>query len=629
MSNEEVPSRQRRKWFPLRLAALLAVGIILVLAAALGFFSPGSLTKAHAATWTQVFDAKFTGASGTGLNTSVWKYDTGPGSSFGTGEIETMTNSTNNVYQDGQGHLVIKALRDSNGNWTSGRIETQEDDFAAPPGGEFAMQATLQQPNLSGPAALGYWPAFWSLGSGIRSGGSWPGIGEIDILEDVNGLSSVYGTLHCGVDPGGPCNEPDGIGSGQRACSGCQTGFHTYRVEVDRSVSPEQIRWYLDGVNYFTVSANQVDPTTWANAVDHSFFIIFDLAMGGGFPNGVSGTTTPTSATQSGGAMLVSDVSVYTANGNVTPTPTATAGSGSGSVQINAGGPAASPFVADTDYSGGSTASVTNTISTSGVTNPAPQAVYQSNRYGNFTYTIPGLTANGSYTVRLHFAEEYWSAAGKRIFNVDINGAQVLTNFDIFATAGGEYKAVVEQFGATASSSGTITIQFVTVTDNAQINGIEILGGGAPPSGGVQINCGGSAASPFVADTDFSGGFTASVTNTISTSGVTNPAPQAVYQSNRYGNFTYTVPGLTANGSYTVRLHFAEEYWSAAGKRVFNVIINGTQVLTNFDIFATAGGEYKAVVEQFSATASSSGTITIQFVTVTDNAQVNGIEILS
>ena len=103
-------------------------------------------------------------------------------------------------------------------------------------------------------------------------------------------------------------------------------------------------------------------------------------------------------------------------------------------------------------------------------------------------------------------------------------------------------------------------------------------------------------------------------------------APQAVYQSNRYGNFTYTIPGLTAGSAYTVRLHFAEEYWTAAGQRVFNVSINGTQVLTNFDILATAGAEYKAVVEQFSGTASSSGTITIQFTSVTDQAQVNGIE---
>ena len=319
--NPRLPSQIKRLPVQRRVLFLLcALSVSLCAALAFGVF--GTVPHAHAATWTQVWDAQFTGANGTGLDGSVWKYDTGPGSSFGTGEIETMTNSTANVYQDGQGHLVLKALRDSSGNWTSGRIETQASNFAAPAGGEFAMQATIQQPNLSGAAALGYWPAFWSLGSGIRSGGTWPGVGEIDMMEDVNGLSSVYGTLHCGVDPGGPCNETSGIGSGQHACSGCQTGFHTYRVEIDRSVSPEQIRWYLDGVNYFTVNANQVDATTWANAVDHSFFIIFDLAMGGGFPNGVSGTTTPTSATQSGGAMLVSDVSVYTANGNVTPTPT-------------------------------------------------------------------------------------------------------------------------------------------------------------------------------------------------------------------------------------------------------------------------------------------------------------------
>ena len=130
-----------------------------------------------------------------------------------------------------------------------------------------------------------------------------------------------------------------------------------------------------------------------------------------------------------------------------------------------------------------------------------------------------------------------------------------------------------------------------------------------------------------MADEDFTGGATAATTNAITTTGVTNPAPQSVYQHNRYGNFTYTIPGLTAGASYTVRLDFAEEYWTTAGSRTFNVLINGTQVLTNFDIFATAGGEFKAVAESFTATASSAGAITIQFVTVKDNAQVNGIEI--
>ena len=37
-------------------------------------------------------------------------------------------------------------------------------------------------------------------------------------MEDVNSLSELSGTVHCGVDPGGPCNEPNGIGSGLVGC---------------------------------------------------------------------------------------------------------------------------------------------------------------------------------------------------------------------------------------------------------------------------------------------------------------------------------------------------------------------------------------------------------------------------
>ena len=321
-----------------------------------------------------------------------------------------------------------------------------------------------------------------------------------------------------------------------------------------------------------------------------------------------------------------------------TPTPTSTPTSGAGGIQINAGGPASGSFVADADFTGGATAGTGNTIDTSGVTNPAPQAVYQSNRYGNFSYSVPGLTAGKTYTVRLHFAETYWTAAGQRIFNVSSNGQQVLTNFDIIAAAGAKYKATVQQFTVVADSTGKITLQFTAVKDNAQVNGIEILGAGSPtptptpttpPGNGVQINSGGSAVSPFVADTDFTGGTTVTSNHTVDTSGVSNPAPQAVYQSNRYGNFSYSIPGLTAGKTYTVRLHFAETYWTAAGQRIFNVSSNGQQVLTNFDIIAAAGAANKATVQQFTATADSTGKITLQFTTVKDNAQVNGIEILS
>jgi beta-glucanase (GH16 family) len=262
--------------------------------------------------FTTTWSDDFSGAAGTGLNTGTWKYDTGPGSTFGTGEIETMTNSTANVFQDGSGHLVLKALHsgtDPNSGWTSGRVETHAATFGAPAGGVVEMQASIQQPNLTTTNGAGYWPAFWMLGSTLRTGTPWPTSGEVDILEDINSRSSVFGTLHCGVNPGGPCNESTGIGSGERTCAGCQTAFHTYAVQIDRSVSPEQIRWYLDGANYFTVNATQVDATTWANAVDHPFFIIFDLAMGGGFPAAFGGG--PNAATVSGGQMNIDYVAVY------------------------------------------------------------------------------------------------------------------------------------------------------------------------------------------------------------------------------------------------------------------------------------------------------------------------------
>ncbi|GCF09851.1 glycoside hydrolase family 16 protein [Dictyobacter arantiisoli] len=327
--------RQHQTPIVLRLLAVLLIAVSMV--ASIGIISAHGIGQAHAdTTWTPIWSDDFTGAAGTGVNTSNWKYDIGTG--WGTGEIETMSSSTANVQQDGNSHLKITALRDANGNWTSGRIETQRADFAAPVGGQLEVSATIQQPNVSGAAAAGYWPAFWMLGSQYRVDQNWPNDGEIDTMEDINGLSSVFGTLHCGVNPGGPCNETTGIGSGQHACPGCQTGIHTYSVIVDRSVSPEQIRWYLDGANYFTVNASQVPAATWSAAVDHSFFIILDLAMGGGFPNAFGGG--PTAATQSGASMIVDNVQVYTSGGSTggttptptppTPTPTSTSGSGSG-----------------------------------------------------------------------------------------------------------------------------------------------------------------------------------------------------------------------------------------------------------------------------------------------------------
>lgn len=258
--------------------------------------------------WTTVFSDNFAGAAGSAPSGANWTYDTGPGSNFGTGEIETMTSSTSNVHLDGNGHLAITALNNG-GSWTSGRIRTPSANVGAPAGGKLQVTASIAQPNPG--SGSGYWPAFWMLGPG-----QWPENGEIDIMEDVNALSEVAGTIHCGTFPGGVCNESNGIGSGLRACPGCQTGYHTYSMILDRTnTSAESITWYLDGSQYFSVSESQVGASTWQQAFDHNLSIILDLAIGGGFPNGVCGCTTPNSATSSGGTMSVGYVAAYTTTG--------------------------------------------------------------------------------------------------------------------------------------------------------------------------------------------------------------------------------------------------------------------------------------------------------------------------
>src|SRR6266700_6302315 len=95
--------------------------------------------------WTTQFSDDFNGSSGSGAD-SQWQYDTGPGSNFGTGEIETMTNSTSNVHLDGNGNLDITALG-SGSSWTSGRVQTTSANVGAPAGGELEVTASIQQPS--------------------------------------------------------------------------------------------------------------------------------------------------------------------------------------------------------------------------------------------------------------------------------------------------------------------------------------------------------------------------------------------------------------------------------------------------------------------------------------------------
>jgi beta-glucanase (GH16 family) len=280
--------------------------------------------------WTQVWADDFTGSANTLPSSSNWIIDTGtqyPGgpAQWGTGEIQTYTNSTTNLAQDGSGNLRITPVRGGNGQWTSARMETQRTDFKAPSGGVLRIEGRIQMPNVTGAEAAGYWPAFWALGAPYRGNyQNWPSVGEFDVMENVNGINSVWGVLHCGVNPGGPCNETLGLGT-NRACPGstCQSAFHTYAFEWDRSVSPNQLRWYVDGQQFHSVTQSQVGEPHWSNMTGHNgYFLLLNVAMGGAFPNGVAGAATPTGATVSGRSMLVDYIAVYSRGGGSTPPPT-------------------------------------------------------------------------------------------------------------------------------------------------------------------------------------------------------------------------------------------------------------------------------------------------------------------
>jgi Carbohydrate binding module (family 6)/Glycosyl hydrolases family 16 len=314
-------ARRRRT---LLATAAAATAALLTLAAAPGAAAAPATVPSTPAGWTPLWSDDFTGSAGALPSSANWIVDTGHGypggpGNWGTGEIQSYTANAQNLALDGTGNLKITPLRDGSGNWTSGRVETRKTDFKPPAGGILRIEGRIQMPNISGNAALGYWPAFWALGAPYRGNyQNWPAIGEFDFMENVNGINSVWGTLHCGTSPGGPCNETTGIGA-NRACpsSACQGNFHTYRFEWDQSVTPNQLRWYVDGQQFHSVSQSQLDATTWANMTNHAgYFLLLNVAIGGGFPDGVSGTATPTAATTPGVPMLVDYVAAWTAAGS-------------------------------------------------------------------------------------------------------------------------------------------------------------------------------------------------------------------------------------------------------------------------------------------------------------------------
>lgn len=163
----------------------------------------------------------------------------------------------------------------------------------------------------------------------------------------------------------------------------------------------------------------------------------------------------------------------------------ATPGTLTAIARVNSGSGAFAPFAADAFFTGGKARVMATQVDSSGVLNPGPADIYRSERYGPCSYTFSSLTAGATYLVRLHFAEIYWTSPGQRLIDVSINGSPVLPAFDIIATTGGAYRAVVREFAVQADSSGQIAVAFGANANSPdvspKVSGVELLtSNGAP-----------------------------------------------------------------------------------------------------------------------------------------------------
>lgn len=133
----------------------------------------------------------------------------------------------------------------------------------------------------------------------------------MDIMENVNGADTVLNSIHCDTNPGGICNEPNGLGKTYKCVgSRCPGNYHIYEMVIDRSVSPETVKFYVDRQFKRTVSQTQLG-SVWDQTVNSGFYLILNVAMGGAYPNAAAGYTTPTSSTVSGQNMAVDYVAVW------------------------------------------------------------------------------------------------------------------------------------------------------------------------------------------------------------------------------------------------------------------------------------------------------------------------------
>jgi beta-glucanase (GH16 family) len=216
---------------------------------------------------------EFSGAKGGKPDPSKWTYDIG-GNGWGNKELETYTDSTQNAFLDGDGHLIIRALKQPDGRITSARLKTQ---------GLFSFTYGRAEARMKLPRTQGMWPAFWMLGSDIKHV-SWPACGEIDIMESLGREPTVvHGTVH------GPGYSGKGGISAQYVLPGAPAladDFHVYAADW----TSDSIKFSIDDHAYATVTHDSLSPgAKWV--YDHPFFLLLNLAVGGSWPRNPDAST--------------------------------------------------------------------------------------------------------------------------------------------------------------------------------------------------------------------------------------------------------------------------------------------------------------------------------------------------
>lgn len=196
--------------------------------------------------------------NGTAVDTSKWVFETG-GGGWGNNELEYYQSKNATV---SNGNLVITAKKESVGGepYTSTRMTTQD---------KFSQTYGRIEARMKLPLGQGMWPAFWMLGANINTV-SWPQCGELDIMEHINSTNTIYGTMHWNV------NGHVQYGS---TIESTPADYHVYAIEWDAN----EIRWYVDNLLFQTGNIKNNINTT--GAFHLPFFIIFNFALGGNFPN--------------------------------------------------------------------------------------------------------------------------------------------------------------------------------------------------------------------------------------------------------------------------------------------------------------------------------------------------------